>query len=130
MPHQPAPERARVGRMSDEVDFLKRVYGRFNARDMETVLAAMHEDVIWANGMEGGHVRGREGVRSYWTRQWAMVDPHVEPVAFARGPEGEVVVEVHQVVRDLNGNLLADKMVGHVFRIENGLIKRFDIRGA
>jgi hypothetical protein len=39
-----------------------------------------------------------------------------------------VVAEIHQVVRDLNGNLLADKMVGHVFRIENGLIKRFDIR--
>ena len=40
-----------------------------------------------------------------------------------------MVVEVHQVVRDLNGNLLVDKMVGHMFRIENGLIKRFDIRG-
>ena len=119
-----------MGRMSDEVGFLKRVYERFNARDMETVLAAMHENVVWANGMEGGHVHGRDGVRSYWTRQWALVDPHVDPVMFAQGPEGEVIVEVHQVVRDLNGNLLADKMVGHVFRIENGLIKRFDIRGA
>ena len=116
--------------MSDEVEVLKHVYDRFNARDMEIVLAAMQEDVIWVNGMEGGHVQGRDEVRSYWTRQWAMIDPHVEPVAFARGPEGEVVVEVHQVVRDLNGNLLADKMVDHVFRIENGLIKRFDIRGA
>lgn len=113
-----------------EVDLLKRVYDGFNARDMETVLAAMHEGVIWANGMEGGHVRGRDEVRSYWTRQWMRIDPHVEPVAFARGPQGEVVVEVHQVVRDLSGNLLADKMVGHVFRIENGLIMRFDIRGA
>jgi hypothetical protein len=116
--------------MSDEMDLLKRVYDRFNARDMETVLAAMHEDVIWANGMEGGHVHGRDEVRSYWTRQWTMIDPHVEPVAFAHGPEGEVVVEVHQLVRDLNGNLLADKMVGHVFRIENGLIMRFDIQSA
>jgi len=32
--------------MSDEVDLLKRVYDRFNARDMETVLAAMHEPDI------------------------------------------------------------------------------------
>jgi len=116
--------------MSDEVDLLKHVYDRFNARDMETVLAALHEDVIWANGMDGGHVHGRDEVRSYWTRQWTMVNPHVEPVAFARDPQGEVVVEVNQVVSDLNGNLLADSMVGHVFRIENGLIKRFDIRGA
>jgi hypothetical protein len=59
-----------------------------------------------------------------------MIDPHVEPVAFAQGPEGEVIVEVHQLVRDLNGNPLADKIVGHVFRIENGLIKRFDIQSA
>jgi hypothetical protein len=35
----------------------------------------------------------------------------------------------HQVIRDLNGNLITDKMVGHMFRIEKGLIKRFDIRG-
>ena len=116
--------------MSENVELLKRVYDRFNARDMETVLAALHEDVIWANGMEGGHAHGREGVRRYWTRQWAMVDPHVEPVAFAEGSKAEVIVEVHQVVRDLRGNLLTDKMVGHIFWVENGLVRRFDIRGA
>ena len=114
--------------MADNVELLERVYDRFNARDMETVLAALHEDVIWANGMEGGSVHGREEVRSYWTRQWAMVEPRVEPVAFAEGPKAEVIVEVHQVVRDLEGNLLADKMVGHIFRVENRLVRRFDIR--
>ena len=116
--------------MSDKVTLLKHLYKWFNARDMEDVLAAMDEDVIWANGMEGGYVHGRAGVRSYWTRQWAMIDPHVEPVGFSDGPDGEVFIEVHQVVRDLNGNLLADEQVGHVFRIENGLVKRFDIRDA
>ena len=116
--------------MSDKVELLKRIYDRFNARNIETVLAALHEDVIWANGMEGGHVHGHEEVRSYWTRQWAMVDPHVEPVAFAEGPKAEVIVEVHQVVRDLKGKLLVDKMVGHIFWFENGLVRRFDIRGA
>lgn len=116
--------------MSVALELLERVYERFNARDMDSVLAAMHEDVMWANGMEGGHVHGREAVRSYWTRQWAMLDPHVEPVGFSNGTDGEVFVEVHQVVRDLEGNLLFDQMVGHVFQIENGLLKRFDIRGA
>jgi hypothetical protein len=108
---------------------LKHVYERFNARDMDSVLAAMQDDVIWANGMEGGYVHGRDGVRGYWIRQWAIVDPRVEPVAFSSGAEGEIIVEVHAVVRDLSGNLLGDEMVGHVFRIENGLIARFDIRG-
>ena len=115
-------------RMPDEVEFLKRLYDRFNARDMEKLLAAMQEEVIWANGMEGGHVHGREGVRSYWTRQWAMIDPHVEPVEFSKGPQGEIIVEVHQIVRDLNGTILTDKLVGHVFRLEKGLVQRFDIR--
>jgi hypothetical protein len=116
--------------MLDEVEFLKHIYERFNARDIETVLAALREDVVWANGMEGGHVHGRDAVRSYWTRQWAMVNPHVDPVGFSNGPEGEAVVEVHQVVHDLNGGLLLDQMVGHIFRIEDGLVRRFDIRGA
>jgi hypothetical protein len=94
------------------------------------VLAALDETVVWANGMEGGHVHGRDGVRSYWTRQWAMIDPHVDPVGFSRGPEGEIAVEVHQVVHDLHGSLLLDQMVGHIFRIEDGLVRRFDIRDA
>ncbi len=109
-------------------DFLNHVYEQFNARDIEAVLATMHPDVLWANGMEGGHVQGHDGVRDYWSRQWAMIDPHVEPVGCTTGPDGEIVVEVHQTVRALGGQLLSDKVVGHVFRIENGLITRFDIR--
>ena len=109
-------------------EHLRRLYDRFNTRDMEGVLAAMHEDVVWANGMEGGHVYGRAGVRDYWTRQWAMIDPHVEPVKFSTGPEGELMVDVRQIIHDLKGNLLADVLVGHIFRCECGLIKRFDIR--
>jgi hypothetical protein len=97
---------------------------------MEALLSAMQDTVIWANGMEGGYVHGREGVRSYWTRQWTLIDPHVEPVAFSRGPEGQVIVDVHQIVRDLNGSILADRMVGHEFRLEGGLVQRFDIRSA
>jgi len=116
--------------MSIDVTFLEQVYERFNARDIEAVLAALHTDVTWANSMEGGHVHGREAVRSYWTRQWAAIDPRVEPTGFSAGADGEIVVEVHQTVRDLQGAVLVDQMVGHIFRIENGLITRFDIREA
>ncbi len=114
--------------MSAEEQFLKRLYERFNARDLDALLAMMRPDVVWANGMEGGYVHGRDGVRDYWTRQWRLVDPHVEPIGFSAGRDGEIEVEVHQVVRDLKGHVLADKMVGHIFRIDAGLITRFDIR--
>jgi ketosteroid isomerase-like protein len=114
--------------MSDDVELLKRVYDLFNSRDIESVLAAMHPEVIWANGMEGGHVHGRDEVRSYWKRQWALIDPHVEPVEISPNGNGEVVVKVRQVVRDPRGNLLADRLVMHVFQIRNGGIQRFDVR--
>ena len=114
--------------MSSDTELLKHLYNRFNARDMEAVLATMHRDVVWANGLEGGHVYGHDGVRDYWTRQWAMIEPHAEPASFSIGADGTTEVEVHLTARDLNGNLLFDKMGGHIFRIENGLIRRFDIR--
>jgi hypothetical protein len=52
----------------------------------------------------------------------------VEPANFSAGADGATNVEVHQTVRDLKGSLLSDKMVGHIFRMEDGLIRRFDIR--
>jgi hypothetical protein len=61
-----------------------------------------------------------------------MFDPRVDPIAFSHAPDGAVVVEVHQVVRDLEGKPLFDGMVGHIFRFAdspNGpLVQRFDIR--
>jgi len=57
-----------------------------------------------------------------------MIDPRVDPIDCSVGSDDEILVEVQQVVRDLNGRLLANKMVGHIFLVEGGLIKRFDIR--
>jgi hypothetical protein len=114
--------------MASDIELLKRVYAMFNAREMDAVLAAMHPEVVWANGMEGGYVQGRDGVRAYWTRQWAVIDPHVDPVSFAEGQAGTIEVEVHQVVKDLEGKVLLDRMVRHGFCVEEGLVRRFDIR--
>ncbi|HUB30238.1 MAG TPA: nuclear transport factor 2 family protein [Terracidiphilus sp.] len=110
-----------------EAELLRAAYREFNARHMEAVLARLAPDVEWANGMEGGHVHGREAVRAYWTRQWAMVDPHVDPISIAKDVRGRFVVEVHQVVRDLNGAVLMDRTVHHAYRIVGGLIERMDI---
>jgi hypothetical protein len=110
-----------------ERELLRRAYRDFNARNIDAVLAAMHPDVEWANGWEGGHVHGREAVRAYWTRQFAALDPHVEPLEIEPDEEGRIVVDVHQVVRDLAGNLIVDTQVHHVYRIRGGLIERMDI---
>jgi hypothetical protein len=101
------------------------------------VLIALADDVVWANGMDGGHVHGREAIRAYWTRQWSMVSPHVEPVGFHRTAGDTIVAEVQQTIRDLEGKSLQgpthglkDKMVGHVFRLRDGKVARFDIQDA
>jgi hypothetical protein len=78
--------------------------------------------------MEGGRVHGREEVRAYRTRQWAVVDPHVEPVRMVEEDSGDTLVKVHQAVRALAGEILADRMVRQVYRIGGGLIERLDIR--
>ena len=123
--------------MDDDIRTLERIYEHFNKRDIDGVLAALADDVAWANGMDGGHVHGREGVREYWTRQWAVVSPHVEPMGFHRMADGAIIATVRQSVRDLDGNPLqgqthglTDKMVGHIFHLRDGKVERFDIQEA
>jgi ketosteroid isomerase-like protein len=123
--------------MDDDVKILERIYDRFNARDIDGVLTVLTDDVTWANGMDGGYVHGREAVREYWTRQWTTVSPHVEPVSFRRTAEGAIIAKVRQSVRDLQGKPLRgqthglrDKTVGHVFRLRDGKVARFDIQDA
>ena len=109
-------------------ELLKRTYAAFNARDIDGALATMKPDVAWPNAMEGGTAHGHEEVRAYWTRQWKVLNPHVDPVGFEQDDSGRVVVKVHQVVHDSSGKLLLDRMVEHVYSLEGGLIRSMDIR--
>jgi hypothetical protein len=114
--------------LSEEERLLRRAYEAFNARDIETAVALMHPDVDWPNGMEGGREHGRDAVRAYWTRQFGVIDSHVEALGFGVDQEGRIVVDVHQVVRDLNGELLSDTRVQHVYTLRDGLVERMHIR--
>ena len=114
--------------MADEHEQrLRAVYDAFNRRDIEAVLVALHPDVDWPNAWEGGRVHGRDAVREYWTRQFAAIDGHVEPQSFSVTDDGRVSVGVHQVVRSLDGDLLADQVVTHVYAFRDGLVERMDV---
>jgi hypothetical protein len=114
--------------MMDDEEVLRYACAAFNARNVDAALATMHPDVDWPNGMEGGRVRGHQAVREYWTRQWTLIDPRVEPLAFTRLPDGRMEVDVRQAVHDREGKLLLDQRVRHVYRIENGLVREMEIR--
>lgn len=117
MPDQPAPE----------IELLRTAYVAFNARDIDAALALMTPDVHWPRAFKGDFVRGPEEVRAYWTEQWSEINGQVEPVAFHPEEGGRILVDVHQVVRDLAGAVLADEHVGHRFTIEHGLIQGMEV---
>ena len=111
----------------DAEELLRTMYDAFNARDIDAVLAAMTEDVDWPNAWEGGRLHGHDAVRDYWTRQWAAIDPRVEPVDIGPGRDGRVAVQVEQVVRDLDGEVVAEGTVVHVYELRSGLVARMNV---
>jgi hypothetical protein len=112
---------------ASEIELLRAAYAAFNARDINAALALMTADVAWPRAFKGGFVRGHEEVRAYWTEQWSEIDPHVEPSAFHPEEGGQILVDVHQVVRGLDGSVAADEHVGHRFTLDRGLIQIMEV---
>jgi hypothetical protein len=112
--------------MKDWEKYFKDVYQKFNERNIDFVISKMTPDVKWTNGMDGGYVYGHKGVRDYWTRQFKLVNSQVTPLA-VRADNEKITVKVHQVVHDLQGKLLADDTVTHVFTLEGKKIAQFEI---
>jgi ketosteroid isomerase-like protein len=115
-------------RVAYDDGMLRELYAAFNARDIDAVLEHLAPDVDWPNGMEGGRMQGRDAVREYWTRQFTLIDGHVDPVDITEHEDGRVAVDVHQVVHSPEGELLSDGHVTHTYVFgDDGLITRMDI---
>lgn len=110
-----------------EIELLRAAYAAFNARDIDAALAIMTPDVTLPRAFKGGFVRGPEEVRAYWTEQWKEIDALVEPVTFHPEEDGRILVDVHQVVRNLDGSVIADERIGHRYTIEQGLIQGMEV---
>jgi hypothetical protein len=109
---------------------ITQAYAAFNSRNIDAVLLHLYADVHWPNGWEGGYVSGHDAVRDYWTRQWKEINPTVKPLSFKERPNGTIEVTVHQVVKDLDGKLLHDGFVKHIYTLVNGKIKSMEIEKA
>ena len=108
-------------------ELISQAYSAFNRRDMEATLACMTEDVSWPKASEGGRVVGKNDVREYWTRQWAAFDPHVDVLEVIDREDGKTEVKVHQFVKSLQGDVLSDTELWHIYTIQHSLIERMDI---
>jgi hypothetical protein len=110
-----------------EIALLRTAYAAFNARDLDAVVAIMAPNVQWPRSFKGGFVRGHEEVRAYWTEQQSEIDAQVDPVAFHIEKDGRILVDVHQVVRDPSGTVLADEHVGHRYTVKDSLIQSMEV---
>jgi hypothetical protein len=113
--------------MNSNEQFLQNLYDAFNRREIETIISKMHPNVKWANGLEGGFVHGRDAVREYWTNQFKAIQPELETLKFETDEQNRNVVTVHQIVKDLDGNVLLDTEVRQIFTIKGGLISLYEI---
>jgi hypothetical protein len=107
---------------------IAQAYAAFNRRDIDGALTLMTNNVSWPKASEGGRVVGKQEIRAYWTRQWKDFDPHVEPLEVIDRADGLTEVKVHQLVKSLNGDVLSDSEVWHIYTIGNGLIERMDLK--
>ena len=115
--------------MADTKTIIEQAYSAFNTRDIDSALARMTHDVSWPKASEGGKIIGKEEIRAYWTRQWGEFNPHVEPLAITEEDGGKVRVRVHQLVRSLQGDVLSNSEVLHIFTMRGGLIAAMDLGG-
>jgi hypothetical protein len=106
---------------------IAQAYLEFNKRDIEAALVLMSEDVSWPKASEGGNVIGKQAIRAYWTRQWREFDPRVEPLEISDENAGKIRVRVRQLVKSLDGAILSDGEVIHVFTVRGLLISAMEL---
>lgn len=113
---------------SQHKNLITKAYAAFNARDIDTALSTMHTDIQWPKAFEGGYVTGHSEIREYWTRQWAEINPIVQPVGFSERPDETLEITVHQNVKDLTGTTIFDGTVKHIYTLQDGLLRRMDVQ--
>jgi len=103
------------------VALLQRTYDAFNRRQIDEVLSVLAPDVSWPNVLERRDLRGHRAVREYWERQFQLIHSQVEPTAFlVHGCM--IIVDVHQVVRDLGTREVREQQVAHAYAFRGDLI--------
>ena len=76
--------------------------------------------------MTGGRECGHAAVRAYWTAQWQQINSQVTPISY-RLVDDRVILEVHQLIKDMTGSVISDSVVFHTYRFSADKIAGMDI---
>ena len=113
--------------MEKEVSqLLNQLYPDFNERNIEQIMPHFSVDADWPNGMTGGREVGHQAIREYWTNQWTVINSKVTPLSY-RVVDRRIILEVHQLVKDMEGEILSDSVVYHTYKFVEGKVTKMDI---
>ncbi len=116
--------------MTEEVSkLLTQLYPDFNKRNIGQIMPHFAPEADWPNGMTGGREVGHQAIRKYWIDQWQVIDSTVTPISY-RVVSEHIVLEVHQLVKDVSGATLSDSVVYHTYQFVDGKITKMDISTA
>jgi len=110
----------------ERVALVRSAYQAFNRRDIDAVLALLDPEVEWPNVAEASVLHGHQAIRDYWEDQFRRGDPHVEPTSF-RWQGETLVVTVHQIIRDRQGNQIRDGYVIHTYTFRGEQIVHMEV---
>ncbi|MCB1488216.1 MAG: nuclear transport factor 2 family protein [Bauldia sp.] len=116
--------------MTDHRDVLMDMYRAFNERDMERATEFLAPDVDWPNAETGGREHGRTAVRAYWEKQWTGTNPRIEPLEIDVVSEKTARVRVHQFICALDGAVLDDRKLEHLYTFDGNFVSRMVILAA
>ena len=114
----------------DQREILMGMYRAYNERDIEGATEFLAPEVDWPNEATGGHVHGRAAVRQYWEDQWKQSNPRVEPLEIDVDHSGNARVRVHKFVTSLDGAILEDRKLEHVFTFDGAFVAKMIILDA
>ena len=115
------------------IDFVRGGIEAFNARDLDTVLAGVREDVTWERFLSRAEtdapaVRGKDELRAVWESQVQAVDIRVEVLDLVPDGEDRVIASTRMVTRGSGSEIALSAAVTWVFTLDaSGLIKYVEV---
>jgi limonene-1,2-epoxide hydrolase len=117
------------GMLADRTAMLEAFYRAFNDRDLDAFLDHLAPGVELPDILTGGETHGRDEIPAFCRKQWQEIDPIVEPMRINFTGDGSAHVLVDQLIRALDGEVLQNRRVEHVFEFEGPFIRRLTVVG-
>ncbi len=108
---------------------IEEFYHAFNTRDLDMFLEHLAPGVELPDILTGGEIHGRDEVPAFCQKQWQEIDPTVEPMRINIAADGSAHVLVDQLIRALDGEVLQNRRVEHIFEFEGPFIRRLTVIG-